>query len=157
MGTRRLVGAGIGALLMAATLAVPAADVAAAAPSATNRATSASSASSVSHYRLVRSAQMRRLGSSSTAATLKAVTKAVNASEYTEGIPATDYAVTGVRVSGSWASATLRPSRTAELDPATVILQKSRGAWQVVDLGTAEVGCGLVPAAALKPLRLTCP
>ena len=86
---------------------------------------------------------------------------AVTTSPATAGVPATDYAVTDVRTAAGdpgWAAAALTPTATgaATLDPATVVLQHVDGSWQVVELGTAQVGCDLVPAQLRVDLALTC-
>lgn len=93
------------------------------------------------------------------AKTHRAITLAVQRSEATSFVPARDYRVTGVRLAGSdWARATLTPRAGAELDPATVVLQRAGtpAAWTVADLGTAGVGCDIAPASVLRTLRLTC-
>ncbi|WP_432523317.1 hypothetical protein [Kineococcus sp. SYSU DK006] len=89
------------------------------------------------------------------------VAAAVTASPATAGVPATDYAVTDVRTAAGdpgWAAAALTPTATgaATLDPATAVLQHVDGGWQVVELGTAQVGCDLVPAQLRADLALTC-
>ena len=88
--------------------------------------------------------------------TLSKITTAVRRSEYTAGVPASSYAVTGLRTSGSWARVTLQPGKSVELDPATVVLRQTKGQWKVVDLGTAMVGCDVAPKATVKALRLDC-
>jgi hypothetical protein len=99
------------------------------------------------------------LGGSATAsaeapADATAIEAAVTSSPATAAVDGADYAVTDVRVAGDWASAQLEP--TTDLDPATAVLQHVDGAWQVVDLGTAQVGCGLAPAAVEGDLGLVC-
>ena len=89
------------------------------------------------------------------------VRAAVSASPAVAGVPAGDYAVTDVRVAGSdpaWAAAALEPTaaRAGTLDPATAVLQRVGGTWQVVDLGTAQVGCDLVTPAVRGELALLC-
>lgn len=85
------------------------------------------------------------------------ITTAVTTSPATAGVAATDYTVSDIAVVGNtWASAQLEPAVGAEVDPATAVLQFSDGAWQVVDLGTAQVGCGIVPADVEAELVLTC-
>lgn len=119
--------------------------------------TGAATQKTAARYRVVRSAQMRRATAATRrAATLDAVTTAVRTSEFTEGVPASSYRVTGLRTSGSWATVTLTPAKNAELDPATVVLRRTSGTWSVVDLGTAGVGCDVAPAAAIAALKLDC-
>ena len=86
---------------------------------------------------------------------------AVTTSPAVAGVPASDYSVTDVRVAGSdptWAAAQLTPTAAGAdvLDPATVVLQQVEGTWQVVDLGTAQVGCGLLTPALEGELALSC-
>lgn len=86
-----------------------------------------------------------------------AITAAVTTSPATAGVPAGAFTVTDVHVSqGTWASAQLEPAPDADLDPATAVLRFTDGAWQVVDLGTAQVGCGIVPADVGTELALSC-
>jgi hypothetical protein len=90
-----------------------------------------------------------------------AISTAVTTSPAVAGVPAGDYTVTDVRVAGSdpaWAAAALEPTLAgaATLDPATVVLQQVDGTWQVVDLGTARVGCGLVTPAVQGDHALLC-
>lgn len=90
-----------------------------------------------------------------------AISAAVAASPAVAGVPASDYTVTGARLAASdpaWAAAALEPTPAAagDLDPATVVLQQVGGTWQVVDLGTAQVGCGLVTPAVQHDLALLC-
>ena len=161
MRAHRMVTTGLAALLLVGTTA--AADQAEAAAGArpaeathaTAGATSTSaSASSLATHRAVRAVRVRERAT--TAATLGKVTQAVRRSEYTAGVPASAYSVTGLRMSGAWARVTLSPRQEDLLDPATVLLRRSQGRWSVVDLGTAEVGCGVAPAATLRALRLDC-
>lgn len=95
--------------------------------------------------------------SAQTPAQREAITAAVTTSPATAAVPATGYTVTDVLVSGdTWASARLAPVDGADLDPATAVLRFTDGAWQVVDLGTAQVGCGVVPADVEGVLALSC-
>ncbi|WP_432561008.1 hypothetical protein [Kineococcus sp. SYSU DK003] len=89
----------------------------------------------------------------------EAITQAVTTSEQTAAVPPADYRVTDVRVADSdtsWAAADLEPTDPAALDPATAVLQHVEGGWRVVDLGTAQVGCGLATPAVLEDLTLSC-
>lgn len=90
-----------------------------------------------------------------------AIPAAVTASPAVAGVPTADYTVDDVRVATSdptWAAAELTPTASGAdtLDPATVVLQQVGGSWQVVDLGTAQVGCGLVTPAVQGELALLC-
>ncbi|NIZ89428.1 hypothetical protein [Kineococcus rubinsiae] len=91
-------------------------------------------------------------------ATTAAVTTAVQTSPATAAVPRSAYAVTDVRTAAAdpaWAGAALEPTGD-DLDPATVVLHLVAGAWTVVDLGTAQVGCGTAPAAVAGDLGLGC-
>ncbi|WP_168583619.1 hypothetical protein [Gephyromycinifex aptenodytis] len=93
------------------------------------------------------------------ATTLRSITRAITTSEETSLVPANAYRVRGVRLAGAdWARATLVPSSTAELDPATVVLHRTGrpARWQVADLGTDGVGCDIAPPSVLRSLRLSC-
>jgi hypothetical protein len=86
---------------------------------------------------------------------------AVTTSPAVAGVPAADYSVTDVRLADSdptWAAAQLTPTAAGAdvLDPATVVLRQVDGTWQVVDLGTAQVGCGLLTPAVAGELALSC-
>lgn len=85
-----------------------------------------------------------------------AVTQAVRTSPATAGVPASQYTVGHVRVADGWAAADLEPTDADALDPATAVLQLTGGTWTVVDLGTAQVGCGTVAAPVLDALALSC-
>jgi len=90
--------------------------------------------------------------------TTAAITAAVQRSPATAGVPGTGYAVTDVRTAATdatWAGAALQPTGD-DLDPATVVLHRVRGTWTVVDLGTAQVGCGTAPATVVTDLGLDC-
>lgn len=151
MRAHRILATGLATLLLVGT--TTAADQADAATNARSTARTSTS-STVSTYRVVRAAQVRHHATG--ASTLTKITTAVRRSEFTAGVPSSQYAVTGLRTSGTWATVTLAPRKQAELDPATVLLRQSQGRWSVVDLGTAEVGCGVAPAATLRALKLGC-
>lgn len=121
------------------------------AASATGQGVSART--SVAHTRAV----VRHRAAAKPGSELAAVTKAVHRSEFVEGIPTTAYRVVGLRTAGDWGRTTLVPTDKNQLDPAVVLVHKVKGAWTVADLGTAEVGCEVAPAATLKALQLTCP
>jgi hypothetical protein len=89
------------------------------------------------------------------------ISTAVTSSAAVAAVPAADYTVTDVRTAPSdptWAAAELAPTAAGAdtLDPATVVLRQVDGTWQVVDLGTAQVGCGLVTPAVQGELALLC-
>ena len=74
-------------------------------------------------------------------------------------VPAKRYAVTNVRistVSPAWAMASLTPTRAGRnnFQPAKALAVKlsGTGRWVVVDVGSAEVGCGIAPNAVLADL-----
>ncbi|MEZ0491037.1 hypothetical protein AB2L28_02150 [Kineococcus sp. TBRC 1896] len=85
------------------------------------------------------------------------VTRAVTTSPATSAVPAGSFAVTDVRVAGPWAAADLEPTDPAALDPATAVLRYDPATgWVVVDLGTAGVGCDVVPVPDRDTLALNC-
>lgn len=86
-----------------------------------------------------------------------AVAGAVTSSPLTAAVPAGSFTVTGVRVAGEWAAADLEPTDPAALDPATAVLRhEGTSGWSVVDLGTAGVGCDVVPVPDRDTLALSC-
>ncbi|MEZ0166599.1 hypothetical protein AB2L27_17710 [Kineococcus sp. LSe6-4] len=86
-----------------------------------------------------------------------AVARAVTSSPLTAAVPAGSFTVTGVRVAGEWAAADLEPTDPAALDPATAVLRlEGTSGWSVVDLGTAGVGCDVVPVPDRDTLTLNC-
>ncbi|WP_052466304.1 hypothetical protein [Mobilicoccus massiliensis] len=154
---RRLLGAATAAAVLCGATVATAPQAEAASGGRSGLAAASVSGTAAAHYRVVRASDLRRRAATpARSVTLAAVTKAVRASEFTDGVPASAYTVRNLRTSGSWARVTLQPKKTAELDPATVLLQKSRAGWKVVDLGTAEVGCDVAPNSTLKALRLSC-
>ncbi|RYG54943.1 hypothetical protein EON80_31345 [bacterium] len=52
------------------------------------------------------------------------------------------YFLTSLEVRSNWALATVQPTKSRELDPATVLLHKTRGKWKVVTLGSNLHGAG---------------
>jgi hypothetical protein len=94
----------------------------------------------------------------------RALTSAVLASHVggINKVPRSHFRVTGQRVSSvssSWAKAELiaRPAFRATFQNATVIAVRPAGTtqWVVVDLGSAEVGCGIAPNKVLADLFST--
>ncbi|WP_369069823.1 hypothetical protein [Kineococcus terrestris] len=86
-----------------------------------------------------------------------ALVAAVAASPFTDGVPDGAWTVTDVRTADDvWAAAALEPVDPQALDPATALLRATPDGWEVVDLGTAQVGCGTAPDAVLPALGLLC-
>jgi hypothetical protein len=84
----------------------------------------------------------------------QAITQAIKTSLEQQGSPAAaTVKVTGVRIStksAGWATARVHAKNA---DDASVALQKRRGAWQVRNLGTAQVQCGIgMPKAVMREL-----
>ena len=87
-----------------------------------------------------------------------AVEQAVRTSPLTAGVDPARYTVRDVRMSAAdpvWASARIAPVG-ADLEPADVVLRSVAGRWEVADLGSAEVGCGIAPEPVLADLELVC-
>jgi hypothetical protein len=96
-----------------------------------------------------------------TSSQASAVAKAVRRSSVDDidKVPAKRYSVKDVRistVSKAWAMASLVPTKAYRntFQPATVVAVKPAGTreWVVVDLGTAQVGCGIAPNLVLSDL-----
>ena len=90
------------------------------------------------------------------ARTWVAISQAVHASPLTSAVPDGDYVVVGVRLSAHdehWAGGMLEPRKQDALQPAGVLLHRVGDTWTVSDLGTAQLGCGIAPAAVLQDLR----
>lgn len=94
----------------------------------------------------------------------RALTQAVHASPVggINTVPRSHYRVTGQRVSTvskSWAIAQLvaAPAFRTTFQNATVLAIRPAGTntWVVVDLGTAQVGCGIAPDKVLADLFKT--
>lgn len=90
-----------------------------------------------------------------------AVTQAVRSSPVggIDKVPARRYTVGKVRISTlsrAWAMASLVPTRASRntFQTATVIAVRLAGTrtWVVVDLGSAQVGCGIAPNAVIADL-----
>jgi hypothetical protein len=91
----------------------------------------------------------------------KAVSQAVTSSPVggINKVPTRRYTVTNVKistVSKAWAMASLVPTKAfrKSFQAATVVAVQPAGTskWVVVDLGSAEVGCGIAPNAVLADL-----
>jgi hypothetical protein len=96
-----------------------------------------------------------------TSSQASAVAKAVRSSHVDDidDVPTKRYTVTNIRistVSKAWAMASLAPTKAYRnsFQPATLVAVKPAGTreWIVVDLGTAEVGCGIAPNRVLADL-----
>jgi len=94
----------------------------------------------------------------------KALTSAVLATHVAglNKVPKSHYRVTGERVSSvssSWAKADVvaRPGFQSTFQNATVVAVRlaGTGQWVVVDLGSAQVGCGIAPNKVLADLFST--
>ncbi|MCL9761989.1 hypothetical protein MXD95_022610 [Frankia sp. AiPa1] len=88
-----------------------------------------------------------------------AIARAVKSSEYTSAVPADDYEVTGTVLAASdptWAYTELNPT-VEDYDRAEGVLHHTTGGWQLVQLGTYELGCGVAPADVLDDFGLECP
>jgi hypothetical protein len=94
----------------------------------------------------------------------RALTEAVHASRVggLGNVPVSHYRVTGQRistVSQNWAIAQIvaTPAFRSQFQNATVIAVRPAGTgqWVVVDLGTAQVGCGIAPDKVLADLFKT--
>ncbi len=90
-----------------------------------------------------------------------AVAKAVRSSHVDDmdKVPTKRYTVTNVRistVSRAWAMASIEPTRayrkTFQSAIAVAVRPAGTREWVVVDIGTAQVGCGIAPDAVLADL-----
>jgi len=91
----------------------------------------------------------------------RALTRAVRTSAVgaINRVPANRYAVSRVRISTlsrAWAMASLVPTKAfvGSFQPAYFVAVKPAGTstWVVVDLGSAQVGCGIAPDPVLSDL-----
>jgi hypothetical protein len=107
---------------------------------------------------LATSALARR---NATRAQANAVAQAVKSSPVggINKVPTKRYVVTKVKISTvgkAWAMASLQPTKAfrTRFQAASVVAVQPAGTsrWVVVDLGTAEVGCGIAPNAVLADL-----
>ncbi|HEY3864826.1 MAG TPA: hypothetical protein VGL54_01905 [Solirubrobacteraceae bacterium] len=98
---------------------------------------------------------------SATPAQVKALTSAIHATPVAaiNKIPANRYRVSRVRistVSKAWATASLVPTKRAQdtFQSSYVVAVRPAGTstWVVVDVGSAEVGCGIAPDPVLADL-----
>lgn len=88
-----------------------------------------------------------------------AIAAAVRSSQFTAAVPAANYEVTGTVLAGSdpsWAYTELQPT-VEDLDRAEGVLHRTPAGWELVQLGTYEVGCDVAPDAVLDDFGLECP
>ena len=88
-----------------------------------------------------------------------AIEAAVRTSPFLSAVPSEDYEVTGILLANSdpsWALIRISPV-TDDLDPAAGIVRLTGDDWKLVQIGTYEVGCGLVPDSVAADLALECP
>ncbi len=91
--------------------------------------------------------------------TKRAIITAVKNSDELADLPSVAYDVGSVtlsQVDGAWARAVIEPRATDAFDRADVVLRKKTGTWSVADLGTIDVGCGIVPQHVMRDLKLEC-
>ena len=83
---------------------------------------------------------------------------AVHTSPLTVHVPDDAYFVTLMRVStvGPWARARIMPRPGRAVQAATVVLSRAGIGWRLRDVGTVDVGCGIVPLAVRRDLLLGC-
>lgn len=87
-----------------------------------------------------------------------AITDAVYTSPLTASVPATHYEVANSRLAASdqsWAWTELQP-RADDVDRVEAVLHEVDGRWEVVQLGSFEVGCDVAPRQVLEDLELYC-
>lgn len=93
------------------------------------------------------------------AAEATAIAAAVRASSLTAAVPPESYQVTGTvlaRSDTSWAWVELRPV-VADVDRVEAVLHRAGNGWELVQLGSYEVGCGIVPGSVSADFALECP
>jgi hypothetical protein len=88
-----------------------------------------------------------------------AISRAVKHSRLTSAVPDYEYTVRGIRVSnkGPFAKGeTFGVGRYKDVvQPALVLLRKSKGRWRLIDIG-GELSCHDAPHAVFRDLRLHC-
>ncbi|KPM53844.1 hypothetical protein CcI49_29640 [Frankia sp. CcI49] len=87
------------------------------------------------------------------------IAEAVRGSSLTAAVAPGSYQVVGTvlaRSDQSWAWVELVPV-VADVDRAEGVLHRGATGWELVQLGSYEVGCGLVPAGVAADLELECP
>ena len=88
-----------------------------------------------------------------------AISTAIKHSDLTSQVPSDDYQVVDAKLSRSdpaWAWAQLLPV-TDTIDRAQGVLHRTASGWQLVQLGSYEVGCSVAPTQVLADLALDCP
>jgi hypothetical protein len=88
-----------------------------------------------------------------------AITSAIQHSDLTSQVPASDYRVVDAKVSRTdpaWGWAQLLPV-TDTVDRAQGVLHRTSSGWQLVQLGSYEVGCDVAPPPVRADLALECP
>jgi hypothetical protein len=93
------------------------------------------------------------------AADAAAIADAVRTSALTAAVPPEAYEVTRTKLARSdltWAWTELRP-RVADLDRVDGVLHRRNGRWALVQIGSWELGCDVVPPQPSRDLGLTCP
>ena len=83
-----------------------------------------------------------------------AISKAVHASSATRAVKCFSVGHIEISTKGPWARANIVPCRRG--DHALVVLQLRAGRWYLRDIGTADVGCTVVPKRVRIDLRLNC-
>ncbi|OHV45908.1 hypothetical protein CC117_09080 [Parafrankia colletiae] len=87
------------------------------------------------------------------------IAEAVRSSSLTSAVPSRSYQVTGTVLAASdqtWAWVELVPV-VDDVDRAEAVLHRGEAGWELVQLGSYEVGCGLVPDSVATDLDLECP
>ena len=87
------------------------------------------------------------------------IAEAVRTSPFTSQVPPDGYEVAGARLAASdpsWAWIELRPT-AADVDRAVGVLHEIDGRWELVQLGSFEVGCNVTPPQVRADLGLVCP
>lgn len=87
-----------------------------------------------------------------------AIAEAVRTSALTAGVPGSHYEVVNTRIAASdpsWAWTELQPV-VADLDRVEGVLHQVDGRWELVQLGSFEVGCDVAPRQVMEDLELYC-
>jgi hypothetical protein len=86
------------------------------------------------------------------------ISAAVYRSPLTSALPDSSYRVGGIRIStrGPWARASVVPKKPTVQGGVGVLRKTARRGWRLRQIGSADVGCGIVPVAVLKDLGLGC-
>ncbi|HEX2396598.1 MAG TPA: hypothetical protein VHI73_00505 [Solirubrobacteraceae bacterium] len=86
------------------------------------------------------------------------IATAVHNSALTVHVPDAAYTIGFIRVStiGPWARARIVPRPDRVVQSATAVLSRVGTTWRLRDVGTVDVGCGIVPFAVRRDLLLGC-